>query len=55
MADEQKAAPAKPDFHLVVKHEFAGYQRGDKITDATEIASVMAGDNHRSVTRVFPQ
>jgi hypothetical protein len=56
MADEkQPAVPAKPDFHLVVVHPFGDYARGDKVTDAAEIAAVMAGESHRSVTRVFPQ
>lgn len=56
MADEKApVVPAKPDFHLVVKHEFDGYQRGQKIEDADEIASVLAGDNHRAVMRVFPR
>lgn len=57
MADEKQApvAPAKPDFHLVVTHPFGDYARGDKITDADAIAAVNAGENHRSVTRVFPQ
>jgi hypothetical protein len=55
MADEKQAAPAKPDFHLVVVHPFGDYERGDKITDAEAIAAVMAGESHRSVTRVIPQ
>lgn len=57
MADEKQKAPVAPapDFHLVVRHEFADYQRGDKITDADEINAVLAGENHRAVTRVFPQ
>lgn len=56
MADEQKApvAPAKPDYHLIVVHPFGDYQRGTKLTDASEIADVLAGDNHRNVHRVFP-
>lgn len=56
MADEKApVVPAKPDFFLVVTHEFGDYQKGDKITDADEIAAVSAGENHRSVRRVFPQ
>lgn len=56
MADEKTpVAPAKPDFHLVVIHPFGEYARGDKIIDADTIAAVMAGESHRSVTRVFPQ
>lgn len=56
MADEKApVVPAKPDFHLVVTHPFGGYARGDKIEDAAEIASLLSGENHRSLTRVFPQ
>lgn len=56
MADEkQPAVPAKPDFHLVVVHPFGDYARGDKVTDAAEIAALLAGENSRSLTRVFPQ
>ncbi len=57
MADEKQApaAPAKPDFYLVVIHPFGDYRRGDPISDATEIASVMDGDNRHHTHKVFPQ
>lgn len=56
MADEKApVVPAKPDFYLVVVHPFGDYRRGDSIADAAEVAAVLDGENHRSVTRVFPQ
>jgi hypothetical protein len=58
MADEMKqapAAPAAPEHHLVVVHPFGDHARGSTITDPDEIASVLAGENHRHVHRVFPR
>lgn len=55
MADEKApVAPAKPDFYLVVIHPFGDYRRGDPISDAGEIASVLDGDNKHHVHKVFP-
>ena len=41
-----------PAFTLVVIHPFGQYRRGDAITDATEVAAVMAGENAHHVNRV---
>lgn len=37
---------------LIVIHPFADYQRGDKITDAAEIAQVLDGENAHHVNAV---
>jgi hypothetical protein len=56
MADEkQPAAPAKPDFYLVVIHPFGDYRRGDPISDAGEIAAVMEGDCRHHCHKIFAQ
>lgn len=57
MADEKQApvAPVKPDFNLIVIHEFGDYKRGWPITDAAEIAAVMASENANSVRKTLPQ
>ena len=40
-------------FHLVVTHQFGHYRVGDRISDADEIAQVVA-ENSTSVVRVAP-
>ena len=40
-------------FHLVVRHAFGNYRKGDAIYDADEISAVLAGENARSVHRVI--
>ncbi len=42
----------KPQFSLVVVEPFAGYQRGEIITDPAFIAEVLAGPNEANVNRV---
>ncbi|CAB3784337.1 hypothetical protein [Pararobbsia alpina] len=56
MADEKlPVAPGKPDFNLIVVHPFGDYARGKQITDAAEIAAVMAGENAHFCRKTFPQ
>lgn len=56
MADEKlPATPAKPDFNLIVVHPFGDYSRGHPITDAAEIATVMASENAHFVRKTLPQ
>ena len=38
-------AKEAPAFVLVVVHPFGDYQRGDRISDPTKIAEVLAGEN----------
>lgn len=45
-----KAAAPSP-FTLTVKFAFADYQQGQRITDATEVASVLAGENAANVLK----
>jgi hypothetical protein len=40
------------DYHLVVKHPFGTYRKGDMITDADEVADVLAGPNKHQVNKV---
>lgn len=56
--DIPKAAPAVPaskqaasPYVLVVKHAFADYQIGQEITDAAEVAEVLAGENVANVLK----
>lgn len=37
---------------LVVVHQFGTYKRGDKITDAAEVAKILASANVHSVVKV---
>jgi hypothetical protein len=37
---------------LVVVHEFGPYKKGDEITDETEIAKILAGENSPKVVKV---
>ncbi len=39
-------------FHLVVSEPFRAYARGDHITDAAEIAAILAGHEEAFVRRV---
>ncbi len=53
----QEAAPAAPAaaasaFVLVVVHPFAGYQRGDRITDPATINAVLQSENAHHCNRV---
>lgn len=38
-------------YHLTVVHEFGNYNRGQRITDPDEVASVLAGHNHTHVVK----
>jgi hypothetical protein len=40
------------DIHLVVARPFAGYARGDAITDAAKINEILAGEFATHVVRV---
>ncbi len=40
-------------FHLVVLKPFAGYQRGELITDAAAVKTILAGDEAGFVVRVM--
>lgn len=46
-ASKQAAAP----YVLVVKHAFADYQIGQEITDAADVAAVLAGENLANVLK----
>ncbi|WP_435607716.1 hypothetical protein [Pseudomonas knackmussii] len=59
-SDTQAAAPAPATsaaksaaapYTLVVKHAFADYQIGQEITDAAEVAVVLAGENTANVLK----
>jgi hypothetical protein len=41
------------DYRLVVRHAFGNYRKGDAITDAGEIAAVLAGESAGSVHKVI--
>lgn len=43
---------AAPEFHLIVIHPFGAYGKGAHITDAAEIAAVLAGENAGSCNRI---
>lgn len=43
--------PAAAPYVLVVKHAFADYQIGQEITDAAEVAAVLAGENLANVLK----
>lgn len=49
-----QAAPRVPDHHVVVRHAFGNYKKGDFITDADEIDAILAGDGSASVHKVVP-
>ena len=40
--------------HLIVKQPFGGYAKGDVITDARTVATVLAGENADHVLRMTP-
>ncbi len=40
-------------FHLVVLRPFAGYSRGDLITDATAIEDILAGPQKNFIVRIM--
>ena len=44
-------AKAAAPYVLVVKHAFADYQIGQEITDAAEVAAVLAGENLANVLK----
>ncbi|WP_234775177.1 hypothetical protein [Paraburkholderia tropica] len=50
--DTPASTQTAPAFTLVVIHPFGERRRGDAITDADEIAEVMAGENAHHVNRV---
>lgn len=39
-------------FHLIVTSPFAGYAKGDRITDADEVEAILASENAGNVVRV---
>ncbi len=39
-------------YHLIVHNPFGSYQKGAHIRDATEVARVLTGANHRDVLRI---
>lgn len=41
-------------YHLTIVNPFGNYRKGDHITDATEVAKVLAGPNAHSVVKRFP-
>lgn len=45
------AKSAAAPYTLVVKHAFADYQIGQEITDAAEVAVVLAGENTANVLK----
>ncbi|MEB0133580.1 MULTISPECIES: hypothetical protein [unclassified Pseudomonas] len=45
------AQTLKSPFSLTVKFAFADYQQGQRITDATEVAAVLAGENAANVLK----
>ncbi|MDY7559960.1 hypothetical protein QN366_04840 [Pseudomonas sp. CCC3.2] len=46
-----KATPSAPSLALTVKFAFADYQQGQRITDATEVAAVLSGENAANVLK----
>lgn len=40
-------------FHLVVLKPFAGYSRGDLITDATAVEGILSGPQKSFVVRIM--
>jgi hypothetical protein len=42
-------------FHLVVLKPFAGYSRGDLITDAEMVEQILAGPQASFVVRIMPK
>jgi hypothetical protein len=42
-------------FHLVVLKAFAGFKRGDLITDPTMVEKILAGPQANSVVRISPK
>lgn len=56
--EKQDSAPVEPanaEYHLVVVHPFGEYRRGDPITDANTVATVLNGENRHHVHKTFPQ
>lgn len=53
--DEQTAAPASLNYHLVVVHPFGPHQRGTKIEDSAEVDKILAGEHVHHVRKVWPQ
>jgi hypothetical protein len=49
---ETSAAPDAPAFHLIVIHPFGAYGKGARISDAAEIAAVLAGENAAACNRI---
>jgi hypothetical protein len=49
---ETSAAPEAPAFHLIVIHPFGAYGKGARISDAAEIAAVLAGENAGACNRI---
>jgi hypothetical protein len=46
---------AKPDFNLIVIHQFGVYTRGSQIFDPAQIAAVMASENAHFCRKTLPQ
>jgi hypothetical protein len=40
------------NFHLIVVQGFGPHAKGDRVTDATEVATILAGENASHVVRI---
>jgi hypothetical protein len=49
---EQQNSSADQGYHLVVIHPFDTHAKGSIITDADEVADVLAGENARQVNKI---
>lgn len=52
MATKDSTQVTDLPYTLVVAHPFADYERGAAITDPTEVAAVLAGENANHVRKV---
>ena len=39
-------------FHLIVREPFGGYTKGEKITDQSKGAEILAGENEHHVIKI---
>ena len=49
---EQQNSNAGQAYHLIVVHPFGEFGRGAVISDADEVADVLAGENSRHVNKI---
>lgn len=40
------------EFHLIVREPFGGYAKGEKITDQSKVAEILAGENEHHVLKI---